>query len=336
MTLSLLAYDAAPGVLLEALDAEPSQLAGVADLVRGYVTAHGASPRAVAVRRICRAAAPAFTLDESVVSDACDLLEREGDVVLADGGVLFATPLRAVKLDGQDFRIASSLPTRRLATLLIGSWNVAGTSRRCRVDDTERASAAVIEAGGVVLTPSAWARLDRVPAADQRWLESLELRLRSAAEAASSLERDEALAWSGYVATDSGLRWKAANAGEGARLWRARNRWGHWHHAWTEQGTPASSRFVSLRRDEGTRTVFAVAAALGVPAEISVARHADEAIITVPQWLPFAEYRYLAVSASLSASDRGATRWTVPSASLATVLGTLVQRLGIVVREETP
>jgi len=177
--------------------------------------------------------------------------------------------------------------------------------------------------------------LDRVPRADQSWLDSLDRRLKAEPEAASSLERDEPLAWCGCVATASGIRWKAGEPGKTARLWRARNRWGHWHYAWTQQGTPTTAPFVSLRPDEGARSAFAVSNALGIPAEASIEKHDQEAVLTVSHWLPIAEYRFLAVSSSPAAAERNSTRWSMPLDRVTPVLEVLRERLGLVVREET-
>ncbi len=333
--LVLLPDESAGDVLLEALGTDPSQVAGIADLLRDEVTAHGACQRAATIKRVCRFVAPAFALEEASVADVCDLLEREGDVVVGAGGVLFATPLRAVDLDGGTLRLASSLSTRRLATLVAGAWNVVGTSRTCLVENVDQARAAVVAAGGVVLTPSAWACLDRVPRADQSWLDGLDRRLKAEPEALSSLERDETLAWCACVAAASGIRWKADNAGRTARLWRARNRWGYWHYAWTQHGNPTQAPFVSLRPDEGTRTTFALARVLGVPLEALITKHDQEAVLDLPHWLPVAEYRFLAVSTFLSGAERNSGRWSMPRDRAASVLEVLRERLGLIVREET-
>jgi len=334
-TLALLPGGQASEVLREALGEDPAQMAGVADLIRDEVTARGACPRAATIRRVCRFVSPAVALDEAVVEDVCDRLERDGDLVLAVGGVLYSTPLRAVDLGQGVLRFASSLSTRRLAAQVVGIWTVTGTSRTCQVADADQARAAIVAAGGIVITPSAWACLDRTPRADQDWLAALDRRLTAEPETPASLERDESLVWAGCAVADGQIRWQAKGPEHATRLWRVRNRWGHWHYAWTQQGTPSVAPFVSLRPDEGIRTVFALARALGEPLVASISRQVQEAVLSVSQWLPVAEYRFLAVSASRSVVDRNGSRWSLPNDRVAQVVEVLGDRLGLVFREET-
>jgi hypothetical protein len=307
----------------------------IADLIRGEVSARGACSRATTIRRVRRFVAPAIDLDEALVADVCDQLEREGDIVLGAGGILYASPLRAVDLGDRTLRIASSLPTCRLRERIAGSWTLSGVVRTCRVEDLDQLRLAVAAAEGVLITPSDWACLDRVPSADQDWLDSLDRRLRAEPEAPGSLERDEDLGWRGCEVTPSGIRWKAAEPEPRKRLWRARNRWGHWHYAWTREGTPSEGPFVSLRPDEGTRSVFALARVLGVPVTATVTRHGETVTVSLSHWLPVAEYRFLAVSAAESALERDGGRWCVPGERAARVIDVLAERLGLVFREET-
>lgn len=332
--LALLKTEDARAVLAEVLGGDRAEVSGVADLVRGEVSARQACQRSSTIMRVRRLAAPVNTIDETLVAQVCDLLVREGDVVAGTGGVLFSTPLRTVDLGGGEFRIASSLPTKYLASVLGGSWNVVGNSRTCRVENEQRARDAVAAAGGVVLSPADWACLDRTPRADQSWLEGLDRRLRAEPEGPGSLERDESLAWRGCIATEGGFRWAPAESATAARLWRARNRWGHWLFAWSQDGTPKNSPFVSLRPDDGTRSAFALVRSLGSPVEASVEKDNGAAVLAVPHWLPVAEYRLLAVTSSSSVTEGSSSRWTLPVERLAHVLDVLRERLGLVVRDE--
>ena len=331
--LALLPTEDACAVLHDALGGEHDEVSGVADLVRGEVWARRACQRSSTIRHVCRLAAPLASLDETLVAKVCDLLKRDGDVGGGERGVLFATPLRAVDLGGGEFRIASTLPTKHLAANLGGSWNVAGISRTYRAEDAEWARNAVAAAGGVVLSPSDWACLDRVARADKAWLDGLDRRLRAESEGPGSLERDEPLTWRGCVATEGGFRWAPAESAKAARLWRARNHWGYWLFAWSQEGTPKSSPFVSLRPDDGTRSAFAVVRALGSPVEALVEKHEGAATLSIPHRLPFAEYRFLAIFSSRE-KEGGNSRWTLPIDRLACVLDVLRERLGLVVREE--
>ena len=184
--LALLPTQAARSVLDEALGDDHVGISGVADLIRGEVWARRACQRSFTIRRVLRLTAPLASLDETLVAKVCDLLERQGDVVFGPGGVLFATPLRAIDLGGGEFRIASTFPTKHLASLLGGSWNVVATTRTYRVNDAAWAKDAIAAAGGVVLSPTDWACLDRVACADDAWLDSLDRRLQAQSESPGS------------------------------------------------------------------------------------------------------------------------------------------------------
>ena len=207
-TLALLPGGQASEVLREALGEDPAQIAGIADLIRDEVTGRGACPRAATIKRLCRFVSPAVTLDEALVTDVCDRLERDGDLVLAAGGVLYSMPLRAIDRGQGVLRFASSLSTRRLAAQVVGIWTVAGTSRTCQVADADQARAAIVAAGGIVISPWDWACLDRTARADQDWLEALDRRLAAEPETPASLERDESLVWAGCAVADGQLRLK--------------------------------------------------------------------------------------------------------------------------------
>ena len=192
------------------LGAEPARETAIAELIRAEVSARGFCQRATTVRRICRFAAPVVNLDVAMVNDLCTQLEREGDILMADAGLLVAPPLRAIDLGQGRFRLATSLTTQRLQTLLPGSWGLVGIGRTCQAENAAHFRARVAEMGGKVLTPAAWACLDRVPAADQAWLDGLDRRLRATPEPAGSLEHDEPLAWSGCRMTAEGVRWQSS------------------------------------------------------------------------------------------------------------------------------
>jgi len=334
-TLNLLPAEQARSIFAAALDADPEDSVEItAELVRSEVSSRGACSRVHTIRRVCSFAAPALALDPARVADVCDELARAGDIVLADRGVLHATPLRAIACGSGTYRIVCSLATTRLGEFLPpGEWARSGVTRTLRLQDDKPLQAAVSAARGVVLTPAAWACLDRLPPADGRWIESLDRRLDAAPEPAGSLDHDQPLAWAGFVALDGNLRWQKESTALQARLWRARDRWGYWRYVWTRLGSPRTAAFVALRGDEGARTVHAVARALAVPATADVARDGVQAVVTLAHWLPVAEYRYLSVLAIAATPARGCSRWVLPTERLTACLDVLRERLGIVVRE---
>lgn len=307
-----------------------SPLDTAAELVRHEVSARRQCPGHLVARRVCRLAAPVTALDPEMVQNVCDELEREGDLVLAEGGLLYATPVRIVVLGGGAYRFVCTLPSVRLVASVAGDWSRQRLRRVCKPGRPVEEIATNLR--GVVLTPEAWAGLDRVPPADGEWLRGLASRLSWAPEPAGSLESDEPLQWSAFVVVDGEPRWRTS-ASDG--LWRARRRGTRWVYAWAPGGSPVSHPFVSLYPDEGARTVYALAGVAGAPVRAGVSRAQGSVSITIPVWLPQAEYRYLSTCGEpVDPAGRG-SRWAVPAERANVVLGTLVNRLGLRVEEET-
>lgn len=322
----------------EAIGFDPASVEGIAELVRAEVTARRACARAAVLRRVATAAAVSKTDVPALeaVSDICDSLEREGDFVLASGGVLHATPVRVVDLGDSTLRVVTSVPTSRLGDGLAGTWQLAGTARTWRIDDLSRARSQVAALGGVVLTPAQWAGLDRAPIADGPWIDRIDRRLASTPELPGSLERDEVLRWLWLAASAAGVRWQASDGEPSAGLWKARDRWGRWRHAWTKDGSPRDAPFVTLSADEGARTVFALARLASASMEIAVTRDGTTAELEIPYWLPVAEHRYLAVLATPQAGEGRRGRWSIPVDRLPALRDALRERLGLTLRVEGP
>jgi hypothetical protein len=325
MRLTVLSEIRGREVLVDSVGSDPTQESGIADFLRAEVSARGSSLRSASIRRVARAVAPAIILDPSVIADVCEELERAGDFQTGEGGTLFATPVRAVDLSADTFRVVCSLPTSALSMIIPGAWTIDGIARTCEPRKPIEPSV------GTVLSASVWAGFDRTPAADENWLSSLDRRLQSDPQPPGSLERDEQLVWIGLVASDARVRWTSKDTGESTKLWRARNRWGYWVHAWTAGRSPEKATFVSLRPDEGTRTVFAVGSALQCPVTADLERRTQDAVLTVSVWVPAAEYRYLSISAAPLPNKR--TSWVIPVDRVTIVTDILQKRLGLAIRE---
>ena len=324
MQLTVLTESQARGLLTQALGGNPTPSDAAADLLRQEVTARRRCPRHFLVSRVCRLAAPALALDPELVGDVCEDLERQGDIVLAEGGFVYPTPARIVALGSGTFRFVCALPSARLFATVDGEWIRRGVRRDCRPSGSAEHAAEVL--GGIVVTPEAWAGLDRVPAADGNWLRALDARLSWAPEPAGSLEHEEPLEWSGFVLEQDELRWRPSRP---AQLWRARHRWKRWVYAWSSGESPSAQPFVTLYPDEGARTVYAVALAAEKPFRASITKTGGEVTIGISGWLPQAEYRYLSTCAEpVEASGRGST-WTMPASRAEGVVNTLATRLGV-------
>jgi hypothetical protein len=309
---------------LAQLHGAPDSIEALTDLVRAEVHARQHAPRAATLLRVVRLLAPAVLIEEERLDDICDALEREGDIVLAPGGILYSTPTRAVALK-KTARIFSSVPTRGLAATLGREVSAKGATRTVALVDglTE----AVANMGGAMITPETWAGLDRTPPADAAFLAKLEQRLEWQSLGAGSLEKDGALEWRTWQSTPEGTRWRHSNEG---RLWWARTRFGGHHRAWTASGSPSTSPFIELNADDADRARFALLREFAGVSVLRVERSDLRVTIEVPGWLPRPEYRWLSLHATPAPDSKGA-RWEIAANAEPQITKLMTERLGLVV-----
>lgn len=296
----------------------------LSELVRGEVHARQHAPRAATLSRVARLLAPAVSVQEERLNEVCNALEREGDVVLNPGGVLYATPTRVVAIE-KSARVFSSVPTRVLSKALGREISKKGASRT--IASVDGLAEAVDKVGGVMVPPEAWAGLDRSPNADPAFLAKLEQRLDWQPLGAGSLERDGLLEWRTWQVTADGARWRRANEG---RLWWARTRFGGHYRAWSAGATPAISAFITLSPDDADRARFALSREVALASLLRVEHSGTRVIIEVPGWLPRSEYRWLSLQAASVAESKG-LRWEISADAEAQVTKVLTERLGLVV-----
>lgn len=288
---------------------------GLAELVRAEVQARGWTPRSSVVSRLVRALDGIVAVDADAVREVCRELERVGDLQLAPGGNLVATPVRAVTLDASRWRIFASASSATLDARLAGAWSRVGVRRvRDAVDPELRAS--VEELHGVVVPAAQWSGLDRAPVADETWLASLPLR-------PTECEPDGSLEWRAWVLHEGRYTWRRSVEGQ---LWRARHPELGWRRAWTNGASPASTRYARLDADEEARTRFAVARGAGTPIAMRWESLDDEVALTIDGWLPRAEYRHVAL---YGAMDVGGV-WRIEPEHRAELVQMLTKRLGLV------
>lgn len=326
MRLTLLSPDAGLADLSMWLGVEPASDLGLAELIRAEVTARGTTPRATALERVRRFVAPVANIDPKPLARTCDVLVREGDLVLGAGGRLAATPLRLVRL-GQIARVSSSLPTPALQAALGADVERRGLTRR--VAWTDASQAALTALGGLALTLEQWAGLDRAPLADHGFLQRLDQRLQCAAAVPADHVQGEPVEWRGW--TWHGDRWAWRRDAGSTPLWRAKTAWGHLS-AWTTGGSPGTTPFFELPPDDSARARFALARHDGRPLVVSVQIADDVACFSLPGWLPRAEYRWLSLL-SEPGLDAGSGNWRVPASEFPRVRDLLVQRLGVIVED---
>lgn len=330
MQVTLLDATQARDMLRQILGGELDSREGISDLIRHEVSARVRGPRHFVIARVCRLTAPVVSLDPKLVGDVCDELELEGDVLLADGGVLHPAPIRIVALGSSDYRFVCAVPSVQLFSAVPAPWVQRRSRRSCRLSQPIEPIASAL--GAIVVTPEVWAGLDRAPCADAEWVRGLDQRLSWAPEPAGSLERDEVLEWTGYDLSQGEPRWMSQCP---ASLWRARHRWRRWVYAWAPGGNPSKSPFVSLYPDEGARTTFALARSAGSSLRASVTWTGDSTKIEVPGWLPLAEYRYLSTCAERVEGEGRRSVWAVPASRRQAVLAVLTARLGLCFDEES-
>ncbi len=324
MTLSHVTREEAVKRLAERQAGAPDSIEALCDFLRAEVHARKHAPRAATLSRVARLLAPAITLDEQRLDEVCDALEREGDVMLNPGGILYATPTRVVATE-TSARTFSSVPTRALAKALGRDISAKGASRT--ITSVEGLTEAVAKVSGVMVPPAAWAGLDRSPNADAAFLGKLDQRLEWQALGAGSLEKDGALEWRAWHVTPEGARWRRSNEGQ---LWWARTRFGSHHRAWTTSASPATSPFVALSPDDADRARFALSREIAAASVLRVERAGKRVTIEVPGWLPRPEYRWLSLHAVAVAESKG-MRWETSTDSEDQITKLLAERLGLVV-----
>lgn len=324
MTLSLVTREDAAKRLAQLLGGTPDSIEALSDLARAEVHARHHAPRAATLARVARLLAPAVLVEEEQLDEVCGTLEREGDVVLTPGGILYATPIRVVAIKN-NARVFSSLPTRTLAAAVGREVSAKGATRT--VASVNGLAEAVMKLGGAMVTPEAWAGFDRTPPADAAFLAKLEERLEWQALGAGSLEKDGALEWRTWQSTPEGMRWRRSNEG---RLWWARTRFGGHYRAWTATGSPSTSPFVELSPDDADRARFALSREVAGASTLRVVRSSKRVTLEVPGWLPRPEYRWLSLHAEPTPETKG-LHWEVAVDDDAMITKLLAERLGLVV-----
>lgn len=324
MTLARITHDEGLNRFAQSQCGAPDSIEALCDLVRAEVHARKHAPRAATLSRVARLLAPAINLDAQRLEDACDVLEREGDVVLNPGGILYATPTRMVAIE-KSARVFSSLPTRALAKALGREVSVKGASRT--IASVDGLTESVAKVSGVMVPAEAWAGLDRSPPADAVFLEKLDQRLEWQARAAGSLEKDGALEWRAWQVMPEGARWRRSNEGQ---LWWARTRFGGHHRAWTASASPATSPFVMLSPDDADRARFALSRRVEPASVLRVERSGKRVNLELPGWLPRPEYRWLSLHAVVVAESKG-MRWEISTDSEDQITKLLSERLGLTV-----
>ena len=314
--------------LFDLTGANPMSGITVAELVRDVISSYQLCGYQSLLREVVTLISPVRRVDHDVVRVVIDALDADGDVVI-NGGTVAATPIRAVQLDDLTFKFMSSLSARRLARLFPGDWRCHESTRVCHPIEPAMLPARIAANGGVLLTAEGWAGLNREPAADEAWLATLEQQLVDHSHPPESETIIQRLDWEWLSVGAESLAWRKEEPLVGTRLWRGRSARGYWIHALTSAGSPVNQPWLQLRRDEAHRMIFALARTAGLTVPLSIRQEENLVELTIPPFLPDAEFRYLTVASRLRHSAPHAVRWKFSPSRAPQILEILERRLGL-------
>jgi hypothetical protein len=319
-------------LLFDLTGANPSRASAVAELIRHLVSGHSPWRYQSLLAEVTRLISPIREIDPEEIRYVVDALESDGDLVI-NGGAIHATPIRAIQLDSQSFRFMSSLPTKRLATLFPGDWSCQESMRSCQPGDPAQLGTLLRARGGVLLTAEGWAGLDYEPYADQDWLAHLEQRLETDAFPPESQVFSHKMSWQWLKYEGNALTWQKGPPPLNARIWRGINLRGYWVYALTASRSPIEMPWVKLARNDAHRAIFAFARSMAIPIPVKLepmgTGEGEGGLLTLPPFLPYAEYRYLTALANGRQSSSSGVRWRLPATRVGATVRMLEDRLGI-------
>lgn len=326
--------------LYELTGADPMRGVAVAELARHMLTIRSAWRYQRLMREIANLISPVREVSPEELRIIIDSLEADGDLTI-EGGAVRATPIRAIRLDDWTFKFVSSLTTRRLASLFPGDWTCRESMRICHPIEPWNIAGRVAANGGRLFSAEDWAGLDDSPLADEEWLATVEERLTGYPHPPESEIYGHKMNWEWFSPdgpntesrTESGTErrpgWRRGKPPDGVRLWRGINIRQYWVYALTRAGSPVDQPWLQLRRDEAHRTIFALARTAGLTVPLSIRQEENLVELTIPPFLPDAEFRYLTVASRLRHSAPHAVRWKFSRSRAPHILEILERRLGL-------
>jgi hypothetical protein len=301
------------------------------DALRAHVAAEGAVLRRSLVERALRW--HGVDHDEAhrdQINAWIDDLDAVGDILVGDGGLIGAAPLRAARIRGSStLLLLGSVTTATLSRALPREVVEPRRVRRAVLTwhDDEALTQAMAALGGTVTDAERWAGLDRSPATLDAWWSALSQKRPRDADAAALADD---LSAQRYVVRDGRGRWRGRDEGpsDEARLLRVRQPGGWSRFVWQ-----SANGCVAITTDEALRTVLALDRRAGAPRSI-VARSGQPGAVafTLPARIPRAEYRMLLGTADRAEVD-GAAVYAVTRDVWPTVATMLRERLGLTVDE---
>lgn len=275
------------------------------DALRAHVAAEGAVLRRVLVDRALRWHGVEPDNDaRDAVNALLDELDTVGDVLVGDGGLVGAAPLRAARVHGsRTVLFLGSVTTTTLARALPDEAIDPRRVRRAVLawhDDAALAHA-MNALGGAVTDAARWAGLDRSPESLDAWWRALAERRPRDGEA-DVLAADPSA--QRYVVRDGRGRWRPRDEAptEAGTLMRVRQPGGWSRFVWRGEGG-----CVALTADEALRTTLALEARADASRSLVARRTPTGGVgLSLPVRIPRAEYRMLLGTADRIDDDGGA------------------------------
>lgn len=305
----------------------------VAEILRNELAAQKVCSRKTLCNKGAALAEPIQKTSVDHVKEVLTELESNGDVTKGMAGLIAASPLRAVKVGPDRYRLHGCVPARILKQTFIGMELFWGINRMLVVeDDNADISEKVQSVGGILLSPERWSGLNRTPVADGKWIASLEFLLENQKIHAGALDDGINDGWQCYLSEEprkaQNLRWKKSDAG-GGKLWRGWHERGWYVFAWTNGESPSNAACLKLNSDQAIRSMFALDRDGDNPVPISVNKENKQIIFRIAGFLPISEYRYLTTLGEYKGKYSNYFCFNLPSNIWEEVSQKLEERLGI-------
>lgn len=307
----------------------------IAELLRSELAARRVSSRRGLCNRVAILVDSFSPADIGVIKDNLLTLEKVGDITSGPGGQVAATPIRAVKLADNKYQLFGTVNYNQIATIFPKSSLSTGLTRILDLKGSDRQNFGQIldELGGLELSPERWAGMDKINAANQKWIDGLNSLLIVKPRPAESLDNETLAEWRVYQPDKATLlqkaRWHKNDKGVKGCLWRIWHERGWPIYAWTAGNSPDQEECIRLSNEDACRTMFALdrEADAGISCQITTNKNVIH--LKIGGFLPRAEYRYLAIRGKFTGKDGDYFCFQFKSATWAEVSNKLNERLGI-------
>lgn len=273
------------------------------------------------------------TVDE--IKNVFDFLEDNGDVLVGANGMVARTPLRAILINHNKYLLFGTIPSQVLqkslpADIKLGTRRVAYFPE----DKKENVEQAIAQLAGRIISIEVWSGIDRVEAADNDWLELLEIQTKSG----NLLELQDLENIQAYIPKDLSqpqkTRWQKNFVKEDFNLLRQWQEHGYWRYFWAKITDKNSLSGFSLSSDEARRTMFATDRKKKMPINFEYELKDKHIELEQIAFLPRAEYRYLIAMADIVSTDKP-LRYLFDIQHWQQVVGVITNRLGVSFKPKT-